>query len=110
MLIMPPGHQMRIAQRRPLTRREKWGGIAGGLIALVVVVVVLISLVASPAKLRHGCIDVSLASSLGSQSIARCGASARTTCRELQSPGSSYSGEALTELLNGCRRAGLPTT
>jgi hypothetical protein len=109
-MIMPPGHQKRLSERRAFTTREKWGGIATGAVVLIVAIIVVISIASSSPKAKAGCIDVAIASSLGSQRINACNGDARSICMQLQSPGSSYSGQALTELLDGCRKAGFPTS
>jgi hypothetical protein len=109
-MIMPPGHQKRLSERRALTTREKWGGIATGLVVVIVAIIVVISVGSSSPKATAGCIDVTVASSLGSQRIDACHGNARSICMQLQTPGSGYHGETLTALIAGCRKAGFPTS
>lgn len=80
-----------------------------GIGALAVVVIALVALVSPAAKVGRGCIDVSIVSSLGGQPISGCGASARTICRDLATPG-IYTGGTRPPLIAACRRAKLPTS
>lgn len=65
---------------------------------------VAVSLVVSSAPAR-GCIQVTIASSLGGQPLSGCGARARSICAAAAR--GAYSPSATDALLTACRRAGL---
>jgi hypothetical protein len=107
MLILPPGHNRELAQRRRLRPRERRliGGVSG--LVLVLLVAVAIGIAGGGSKLKPGCIDVSFASSLGVQEIAQCGAQARDTCASAGTPG-GYGGKVGRLVSAQCRKQGLP--
>lgn len=107
MLILPPGHAQRVAQRRPFTRREKWLVSGAGVAVLALVVAVVIALASTSPKSGHGCVYVTVASSMGAQPLSGCGAKARSICAEVGVPG-VYGGSLRSDLLAACRTAGLP--
>lgn len=106
-MVLPPGHQREIASRRALTRREKWtlGGVGAGLVAFAVILVIAL---AGPAQgTARGCVDVTVAGATGGTLIHRCGADARSLCREAGAPGGrqSTAGQAIRA---ACRRDHIP--
>ena len=104
-MAMPLGHGREVQQLRPLARREKLlaRGV-GGVIAVVIAVLLVISLTHPDRRSGHGCIALSLAYSMGGTQTYRCGASARAMC----SDANRLTGQAMAELARACRRAGLP--
>jgi hypothetical protein len=98
-----PSSQQRL---RPLQRREKLlaRGV-GGITALALVVVLILSLTHGDKRSGHGCIAVSLAYSMGGTQTYTCGAKARAMCSRVGSPG--LSGAAGRDTARACRRAGL---
>ncbi len=107
-MILPPGHAQEVARLRPLARREKLlaGGV-GGLMALAIAVVLVISLTHADRTSGHGCIAVSLAYSMGGTQDYHCGAAARAMCSDVGRPG--LSGAAGRDVAIACRKAGLPS-
>ncbi len=106
MLILPPGHAKDVAERRPLARRERWF-LGGGVVVLLAVVVgLVISFATASPRSGHGCVYVTVASSMGAQPVNGCGARARTLCVEAGEPG-VFAGELRRELAAACRQAGL---
>jgi hypothetical protein len=107
LMILPPGHAQRVAQRRAFTRRERWilSGVSALFTALVVTVVVAIA--TSEPKSGHGCVYVTVASSMGAQPYSGCGARARSICSAVDTRG-VYTGSLRRELIVACRKAGLP--
>ena len=107
MLILPPGHAQTVFARRRFTRREKWilSSVLATVAALAVVVVIAIA-TAEP-KSANGCVNVTVASSMGAQPLAGCGAKARSMCKLAGSPG-GYTGSLARALDTECRKAGLP--
>jgi hypothetical protein len=108
-MAMPLGHHQAAAQMRPLARREKLmaGGI-GGVLAIALVVVLLVSLTHGDRKSGHGCIAVSLAYSMGGTQDYHCGAAARRMCDGVGKPG--LTGTAGHDVAVQCRKAGLPVS
>jgi K+-transporting ATPase KdpF subunit len=106
-MVMPPGHGSEAQRLRPLLRREKWlaGGI-GGVLAVGLLVVLLVSLTHADRKSGHGCIAVSLAYSMGGTQDYHCGAAARRMCSDVNRPG--LTGAAGRDTAVACRKAGLP--
>ena len=89
---------------RPLARREKLLALGvGGVTALVIAVLVVVSLTHADRRSGHGCIAVSLAYSMGGTQTYRCGAGARAMC----SRANSLTGLPAAELTRACRQAGL---
>jgi selenocysteine lyase/cysteine desulfurase len=76
-MAMPLGHQSEEQRLRPLQRREKLlaRGI-GGVTAIALVVVLILSLTHGDRRSAHGCIAVSLAYSMGGTQTYTCGAKA----------------------------------
>jgi hypothetical protein len=107
MLILPPGHNLELAQRRHLLPRERRliGGV--GVLVAALVVAVVIGIASGPSQLKPGCIDVSFASSLGIQEISQCGRQARDTCSSVGTAG-GYTGKLARLLGTQCRRQSLP--
>ena len=105
-MAMPLGHHRAEAQMRPLARREKFlaGGV-GGVLAIVLAVVLIVSLTHKDRTSAHGCIAVSLAYSMGGTQIYHCGAAARRMCADVGQPG--LSGAAGRDTAIQCRKAGL---
>ncbi len=91
---------------RPLQRREKLlvRGV-GGVTAVVLVVVLILSLTHGDRRSSHGCIAVSLAYSMGGTQDYECGARARSMCARVGTPG--LSGAAGRDVARACRSAGL---
>jgi K+-transporting ATPase KdpF subunit len=108
-MVMPPGHGSEAQRLRPLQRREKLlaGGV-GGILAIALAIVLLVSLTHADRHSGHGCIAVSLAYSMGGTQDYRCGAAARAMCSEVDDPG--LTGAAGRDVARACRRAGLPVS
>ena len=106
-MILPPGHAQEVARLRPLPRREKLlaGGV-GGVLAVIIAVVLVISLTHGDRRSGHGCIAVSLAYSMGGTQDYHCGAAARAMCSGVGRPG--LAGVAGRDVAGACRKAGLP--
>ncbi len=101
---MPLGHGRELQQLRPLARREKLLALGvGGVTAIVIAVLVVISLTHSDRRSGHGCIAVSLAYSMGGTQTYRCGAAARAMCLRA----TSLTGLPAADLTRACRRAGV---
>jgi hypothetical protein len=92
---------------RPLQRREKLlaRGL-GGVTAIALVVVLVLSLTHGDKRSGHGCIAVSLAYSMGGTQTDACGARARRLCSQVGGPG--LRGAAGRDTARACRKAGLP--
>jgi hypothetical protein len=105
-MAMPLGHQSEEQRLRPLQRREKLlaRGI-GGVTAIALVVVLILSLTHGDRRSAHGCIAVSLAYSMGGTQTYTCGAKARSMCSRVGGPG--LSGAAGRDVARACRKAGL---
>ncbi len=80
-MAMPLGHGSEQQRLRPLQRREKLlaRGV-GGVTAIALAVVLILSLTHGDRRSGHGCIAVSLAYSMGGTQTYACGARARTMC------------------------------
>lgn len=106
-MVLPPGHGREIAALRPLPRRERLlaAGV-GGVVAILLAIVLVISLAHADRRSGHGCIAVSLAYSTGGTQTYRCGAAARAMCSGVGSPG--LTGVGGRAVASACRRAGLP--
>jgi hypothetical protein len=91
---------------RPLQRREKLlaRGV-GGITAIALVVVLILSLTHGDRRSGNGCIAVSLAYSMGGTQTYACGAKARSLCSRVGAPG--LSGAAGQDVARACRKAGL---
>ncbi len=107
MLILPPGHAEQLAARRTLNTRERSILSVLGVVVAALVVAVIIGFAQSSPKSGHGCVYVSVPSSMGAQPYAGCGAKARRICAQVGVPG-GYSGSLAHELIPACRTAGLP--
>ena len=107
MLILPPGHGLKVTQRRGLSRRERWliGSVLGLLAVICVAVVVAFTSVQKQS--RNGCIDVSAATVIGGSELYRCGADARALCTTPSDSGTSNLAFRRA-LADACRKAGLP--
>jgi hypothetical protein len=92
---------------RPCTsRRERMLVRAVLAAAALLVLVAVASLVVSTAPARRGCIDVTIASSLGGQPISGCGARARSLCRQVGLRGGFTAADGAV-VAAACRRSGL---
>jgi hypothetical protein len=87
--------------------RERWIVAAVGAGTAALLIVAVLALVSSGPKLAAGCINVTISSSLGGQQISGCGATARSMCKLVNTPG-GYTGAAGTALAEQCRRQGIP--
>jgi predicted membrane-bound mannosyltransferase len=106
MLIIPPGHAETLRARRRLSKREIWM-ISGVLAAVVVLAVVLvISFATSTPSSRSGCIYATIPAATGAQQVNECGATARSTCATVLTPG-AFTAQAAHTLASECRKAGL---
>ena len=105
---MPPGHGRHAAQRRSFSRRERWILSGVGVLFAALVVAVVIAVATSEPKSGHGCVYVTVASSMGAQPYSGCGGRARSICSAVNTPG-VYTGTLRQELVRACRAAGLPT-
>ena len=105
-MAMPLGHGTETQRLRPLARRERLlaGGV-GGLAAIAIAVLLVVSLTHSDQRSGRGCIAVSLAYSMGGTQTYHCGAAARAMCAEVGSPG--LTGAGARDVTRACRRAGL---
>ena len=105
-MAMPLGHHREDARLRPLARREKLmaRGI-GGVLALALVVVLIVSLTHKDRTSGHGCIETSLAYSMGGTQDYTCGVAARRMCAAVGKPG--LSGAAGRDTAIQCRKAGI---
>jgi hypothetical protein len=106
-LILPPGHAQTVAARRQLNARERWILSSLGVVVAALVVAVVIGFVQSSPKSGHGCVYVSVPSSMGAQPYSGCGAKARRICAQVGVSG-GYSGSLARELIPACRKAGVP--
>jgi hypothetical protein len=106
-LILPPGHAEQLAARHTLNARERWILSSLGTLVVALLVAVVIGFAQSSPKSGHGCVYVSIPSSMGAQPYAGCGAKARRICAQVGVPG-GYSGSLASALLPACRMAGLP--
>jgi hypothetical protein len=106
-MAMPLGHGSEQQRLRPLARREKlMAASIGGVLAIVLVAVVVISLTHADKRSGHGCIAVSLAYSMGGTQTYRCGVAARAMCSAVNKPG--LEGTAGRDVAQACRKAGVP--
>jgi len=103
-LILPAGHGRAVARRRRLSARERLGLGAVGALTAALAALVVIALASSGAPGR-GCVQVTIASSLGGQPLSGCGARARSICAA--AAGGAYAPAAAEAVLSACRRAGL---
>jgi hypothetical protein len=106
MLILPPGHGQSIASPRRLQRRERWFVRGAALAVAILAVAVVVSLASGGTKVGKGCIDVTLASSLGGQPVTGCGAKARAICAAVGTP-DGYTGNPGRLVAQRCRAAHL---
>ena len=105
-MAMPLGHGSEQQRLRPLQRREKvLARGVGGITAIALVVVLILSLTHADRRSSHGCIAVSLAYSMGGTQTYACGARARAMCSKVGRPG--LRGAAGRDVARACRRAGL---
>ncbi len=107
MLILPPGHAEQLAARRQLNARERWILSCVGAIVAGLLIAVIIGFAQSSPTSGHGCVYVSVPSSMGAQPYAGCGAKARLICAQVGIPG-GYSGSLARELIPACHKAGVP--
>jgi len=107
-VILPPGHAQAVAAPRRLRAREKW--IVGSVLAVVaaLILVTAIALAGAGRSSGHGCVDVTISSSLGGQELYGCGARARAMCAAAGAPG-GYGGAAGRAIAAECRKAGVPS-
>ena len=106
-MAMPLGHGSEAQRLRPLARRERLLAVGvGGALAVALAIVLILSLTHSDRRSGHGCIEISLAYSMGGTQDYRCGAAARATCSGVSRPGLTAQGRQ--EVSSACRRAGLP--
>ncbi len=78
----------------------------GGVTAIVIVVLTVISLTHADRRSGHGCIALSLAYATGGTQTYECGATARRMCATGNRQG--LRGVAAHDLTRACRQAGLP--
>ena len=92
--------------RSPRRRSEKLlaRGL-GGVTAIVIVVLVIISLTHADRRSGHGCIALSLAYATGGTQTYECGAAARRMCATGDHRG--LRGVAARDLTRACRQAGI---
>jgi hypothetical protein len=103
-LILPPGHASELAGvRRSLTGRERWILRGAGAAVVAIVVALVVSFATSSPRSAHGCVHVTVASSMGAQPVDGCGAKARALCAQPD----AYAGLLRSELRLACRQAGL---
>jgi hypothetical protein len=81
------------------------GGVLGVVAALAVVLV--ISFVSSGPSSSSGCIYATIPAATGAQQVHECGATARSTCATVLTPG-AFTAQAAQTLAAECRKAGLP--
>jgi len=81
-LILPPGHAQQLGARRAL------------------------SLLASGKSSSHGCIYVTIPAATGAQQVSECGATARSTCLSVSTPG-AFTAQAARAIEGECNKAGL---
>jgi hypothetical protein len=79
--ILSPGRGPNATDRRRSSARERLISAALGALAAALLVVGALAVI-QPRAPRRGCIDVTIASSLGGQPLAGCGARARALCAE----------------------------
>jgi hypothetical protein len=107
-LILPPGHAQSVSRTpRPLTRRERM--LVRGVLALIAAAAVAVGVAvgfASSSPAGRGCIDVTVASSIGAQPISGCGTRARSLCLQVGDGG--FTGTTASLVASACRRAGVP--
>jgi hypothetical protein len=106
-LILPPGHAREIAAKRPFTTRDRRFLVVGCGTVLALVIAIIVAIGSSSPKSAHGCVYVTVTSSTGALTIQGCGAHARAICAEASVPG-TYTADALTSVIEECRKAGLP--
>jgi hypothetical protein len=105
-MAMPLGHGSEQQRLRPLQRREKvLARGVGGITAIVLVVVLIVSVTHADRRSGHGCIAVSLAYSMGGTQTYACAGRARSLCSQVGGPG--LRGAAGADVTRACRRAGL---
>lgn len=106
-MVLPPGHAHAIRSRHVLSQREKW--MIGGVLTTVaaVVIALIISLATAGKSSANGCIYATIPGVVGAVQVNECGASARSTCASVNSPGAYAPGAART-IAAECRKAGLP--
>jgi hypothetical protein len=80
------------------------GGVLG--VVAVLAVVVVVSLVSAGPSSGHGCIYANIPGAVGAEQVHECGATARDTCRSVNTPG-AYTHQAAQTLAAQCRKAGL---
>ena len=108
-MVMPLGHGSEAQRVRPLARRERLLAVGvGGVLALALATVLILSLTHADRRSGHGCIEVSLAYSMGGTQDYRCGAAARAECSAVNRPG--LTGHGRQVVAQACRRAGLPVS
>lgn len=91
--------------RSPSRREKLLARGLGGITAVVIAVLVIISLTHSGRHSGHGCIALSLAYATGGTQTYECGAAARTMCATGVRQG--LRGVAAQDLRRACRQAGL---
>jgi hypothetical protein len=104
---LPLGHAQEVADRRGLSRREKW--LVRGVLAAVAVLAVILAVALGTAgsSSAHGCIRATIPGPVGAQEIDQCGAQARVTCQSAAAPG-TFTVQAARVVEHECRKAGLP--
>jgi hypothetical protein len=108
MLILPPGHNAEIARRGRLAGRERRLVAGVGVLAIAIAVAVVIGIAGGGASVyKKGCLNVTFASSVGSQTVVRCGTQARDTCESLGEAG-GFTGSLAQTFAEQCRRLHLP--
>jgi hypothetical protein len=82
-------------------------GVLGVVAALAIVLVV--SFLISGKSSGHGCIYVTIPAATGAQQVNECGATARSTCLSVSTPG-AFTEQAAHSIETECRKAGLPVS
>jgi hypothetical protein len=92
---------------RSLSPRERRLVQAVSGVAVVLVIAVLVSILASGAGSAHGCVHATYAGPVGAGQVNACGSQARSLCNSLGTPGSGFTAETARTIAGECRKAGL---
>jgi hypothetical protein len=72
----------------------------------VIVVAVVVALATAGKTSSHGCIYLTIPAATGAQDISECGATARSTCATVRTPG-AFTAPAANAIAAECRKARL---